>query len=107
MPPASPHNWFVSGSNSEISEQTNSEDSGFPADLLVALDRSGRRGLSAQLEHQLRSAIQQGRLSSGTLLPPTRTLARDLGVARSVVVTAYEHLATDGYLGGRRGSGTR
>jgi GntR family transcriptional regulator/MocR family aminotransferase len=97
----------MSGSNSSIFEQTNSDDSAFPSDLLVALDRSGRRGLSAQLQQQLRSAIQQGRLSSGTLLPPTRTLARDLGVARSVVVAAYEHLATDGYLSGRQGSGTR
>jgi GntR family transcriptional regulator/MocR family aminotransferase len=54
----------------------------------------------------LRSAIQQGRLPAGTVLPPTRTLARDLGVARSVVVAAYEHLTTDGYLRGRQGSGT-
>jgi GntR family transcriptional regulator / MocR family aminotransferase len=107
IPPASADNWFVSGSNWENSEQTNSEDSGFPSDLLVALDRSGRGGLSAQLQQQLRSAIQQGRLTSGTLLPPTRALARDLGVARSVVVAAYEHLATDGYLSGRQGSGTR
>jgi GntR family transcriptional regulator/MocR family aminotransferase len=97
----------VSGSNSEVFEQTNTDDSDFPSDLLVELDRSGRRGLSAQLQQQLRSAIQQGRLTSGTVLPPTRALARDLGVARSVVVSAYEHLATDGYLGGRRGSGTR
>jgi GntR family transcriptional regulator / MocR family aminotransferase len=55
----------------------------------------------------LRSAIQQGRLPAGAVLPPTRTLARDLGVARSVVVAAYEHLATDGYLSGRQGSGTQ
>jgi GntR family transcriptional regulator / MocR family aminotransferase len=97
----------VSGSNSDISEQTNSADPGFPSDLLVTLDRSGRRGLAVQLQQQLRSAIQQGRLAAGTVLPPTRTLARDLGVARSVVVAAYEHLATDGYLSGRQGSGTR
>jgi GntR family transcriptional regulator/MocR family aminotransferase len=107
MPPASTHNWCVSGSNQNISEQTNYDDSGFPSDLLVGLDRSDRRGLSAQLQQQLRSAIQQGRLSSGTILPPTRTLARDLGVARSVVVATYEHLAADGYLNGRQGSGTR
>ncbi|HXO54555.1 MAG TPA: GntR family transcriptional regulator, partial [Mycobacterium sp.] len=66
----------------------------------MRLDRSDRRGLSAQLQQQLRTAIQQGHLSAGTVLPPTRTLARDLGVARSVVVAAYEHLATDGYLSG-------
>jgi GntR family transcriptional regulator/MocR family aminotransferase len=97
----------VSGSNPEFSEQTNSSEPGFPSDLLVALDRSGRRGLSAQLQQQLRSAIQQGRLPAGTVLPPTRTLAHELGIARSVVVSAYEHLATDGYLSGRQGSGTQ
>ena len=87
-------------------EQTNSMPSGFPADLLVELDRSERRGLGTQLQRQLRSAIQSGRLPSGTVLPPSRTLARELGVARSVVVSAYEHLAADGYLSGRQGSGT-
>jgi GntR family transcriptional regulator/MocR family aminotransferase len=107
MPSASLHNWCVSGSNSRLFEHTNSDDTGFPSDLLVALDRSGRRGLSAQLQQQLRSAIQQGRLPAGTVLPATRTLARDLGIARSVVVAAYEHLATDGYLSGRQGSGTQ
>jgi GntR family transcriptional regulator / MocR family aminotransferase len=107
MPPASRHNWCVSASNSELSEQTNCGDTGFPSDLLVALDRSGRRNLSAQLQLALRAAIQQGRLPAGTVLPATRTLARDLGVARSVVVAAYENLATDGYLSGRQGSGTQ
>jgi GntR family transcriptional regulator/MocR family aminotransferase len=97
----------VSRSNSEIFEQTNSDDAGFPTDVLVALDRSERRGLREQLQQQLRSAIQQGRLPVGTLLPASRTLASDLGVARSVVVDAYEHLVADGYLGGRQGSGTR
>jgi GntR family transcriptional regulator/MocR family aminotransferase len=74
---------------------------------LVALDTSDRRGLREQLQQQLRSAIQQGRLPAGTALPPTRTLARDLGVARSVVVDAYEQLEADGYVAGRQGSGTR
>jgi GntR family transcriptional regulator/MocR family aminotransferase len=97
----------VSRSNTELFEQTNSDDAGFPTDLLLALDRSERRGLREQLQQQLRSAIQQGKLPAGTLLPASRTLASDLGVARSVVVDAYEHLVADGYLGGRQGSGTR
>jgi GntR family transcriptional regulator/MocR family aminotransferase len=101
----------VSGSNSDISEQANLADAdpdpGFPLDILLTLDRSERRGLREQLQQHLRSAIQQGRLPAGTLLPPSRTLARDLGVARSVVVDAYEHLAADGYLDCRQGSGTR
>jgi len=101
----------VSGSNSDIFEQTNLADAdpdpGFPLDILLTLDRSERRGLREQLQQHLRSAIQQGRLPAGTVLPPSRTLARDLGVARSVVVDAYEHLTADGYLDGRQGSGTR
>ena len=59
------------------------------------------------MQQQLRTAIQNGRLSAGTVLPASRTLAQDLGVARSVVVNAYEQLAADGYVGGRQGSGTR
>ena len=113
----------MSGSNSDIFEQTNLADAdadadddddgdadpdpGFPLDILLTLDRSERRGLREQLQQHLRSAIQQGRLPAGTVLPPSRTLARDLGVARSVVVDAYEHLTADGYLDGRQGSGTR
>jgi GntR family transcriptional regulator/MocR family aminotransferase len=97
----------VSRSNDELFEQTNSDDAGFPLDVLLALDRSERRGLRDQLQQQLRSAIQQGKLPAGTVLPASRTLASDLGVARSVVVDAYEHLVADGYLGGRQGSGTR
>jgi GntR family transcriptional regulator/MocR family aminotransferase len=97
----------VSRSNTEISQQTNSSEAGFPTDVLLAVDRSDRRRLREQLQQQLRSAIQRGRLPAGTLLPPSRTMARDLGVARSVVVDAYEHLSADGYLSGRQGSGTR
>lgn len=95
----------MSGSNFDGYAHTNS--SGFPADILVNLDRSVRTGLAAQLQHQLRAAIQQGRLAEGTLLPASRILAQQLGVSRSVVVTAYEHLTADGYLSGRQGSGTR
>ena len=96
----------MSRSNQAELEQTNSEE-GFPPDLLLAFDSSDRRGLREQLQQELRSAIQQGRLPAGTLLPPSRTLARDLGIARSVVVDTYAQLAADGYVAGRQGSGTR
>jgi GntR family transcriptional regulator/MocR family aminotransferase len=104
--PAWPYDWLVSGSNSDNSEQANLSVPGFP-DILVALNRSRRRGLREQLQQQLRFAIQQGQLPTGVLLPPSRTLARELGVARSVVVDAYEQLAAEGYLGTQQGSGTR
>src|SRR3954462_15877892 len=93
------------------SDRTNSvpglAEPGFPADLLVALDRSADRGLRRQLEGELRRAIRHGRLPVGTALPPSRVLAKDLGVARGVVVEAYEQLAAEGYLEARQGSGTR
>ena len=70
------------------------------------MDRS-KRGVRQQLQQQLRAAIRDGRLPAGTLLPPSRVMAHDLGVARSVVVDAYEQLGADGYLCARQGSGTR
>ena len=101
------YDWFVSRSNQTAVKQTNLEEAGFPPDILLSLDRSARRGVREQLQQQLRSAIQDGRISAGTALPPSRVLAHDLGVARSVVVDVYEQLAGDGYLGARQGSGTR
>src|SRR3954466_12716983 len=92
------------------SDRTNSvatAEPGFPSDLLVALDRSADRGLRRQLEGELRRAIRHGRLPVGTALPPSRVLAKDVGVARGVVVDAYAQLAAEGYLEARQGSGTR
>jgi GntR family transcriptional regulator/MocR family aminotransferase len=91
-------------------QQTNSgarDETAFPADLLVTLERTGARGLREQLEDELRQAIRRGRLPIGTALPASRVLARELGVARGVVVEAYEQLAAEGYLEARQGSGTR
>jgi GntR family transcriptional regulator / MocR family aminotransferase len=62
--------------------------------------------LAEQLAGALRAAIGDGRLPPGTRLPSTRGLATDLRVSRGVVVGAYEQLAAEGRLTGRRGSGT-
>ncbi|PRC48353.1 PLP-dependent aminotransferase family protein, partial [Mycobacterium sp. ITM-2017-0098] len=47
-----------------------------------------------------------GRLAPGTLLPPSRTLAADLGLARNTVADAYAELVAEGWLASRQGSGT-
>jgi len=83
------------------------DEAAFPPDLLVALDRSSGRSLREQLEDELRDAIRRGRLPAGTVLPASRVLARQLAVARGIVVDAYEQLAAEGYLEARQGSGTR
>lgn len=63
--------------------------------------------LRGQLEQALRAAIRSGRLQAGVLLPPSRVLARELGVSRGVVVDSYSQLVAEGYLSARGGSGTR
>jgi GntR family transcriptional regulator / MocR family aminotransferase len=62
--------------------------------------------LRSQLERQLREGIRSGRLRTAARLPPSRELARELGVSRGVVVDAYSQLVAEGYLVARRGSGT-
>ena len=75
-------------------------------DLHLDLDRSAGR-LGMRLAAGIREAVRAGRLTPGTRLPATRALARDLGISRGVVVTAYEQLAAEGFLVSRQGDGTR
>jgi GntR family transcriptional regulator / MocR family aminotransferase len=72
----------------------------------ISVDRGASASLLAQMVEALRSAVRAGRIAGGTKLPPSRELARELGVSRSVVVLAYEQLEAEGYLEGRVGSGT-
>lgn len=90
-----------------MEKQTNSPRTGFPSDVLVDLRPEEGRGLRERLEHALRVAIQNRRLVAGTKLPPSRVLAAELGISRSVVVEAYAALTADGYLEARQGAGTR
>ena len=78
-------------------------DSSVPLDL--GPDGSGP--LYERLTRALREAIRCSRLPAGSLLPPSRILAADLGCSRWVVTEAYAQLATAGYVEARTGSGTR
>jgi GntR family transcriptional regulator/MocR family aminotransferase len=60
----------------------------------------------AGLEQALRDAIRSGRLAAGARLPPTRSLAGDLGLSRNTVAAAYSQLVAEGWLSARRGAGT-
>jgi GntR family transcriptional regulator/MocR family aminotransferase len=86
-------------SDSVLLERTNS--------LLVHLERDSGVALHRQIETSIRDAIRTGRLSRGSSLPPTRTLADELDVSRGVVVEAYQQLIAEGYLTSRRGGYTR
>ncbi|MGW7526421.1 MocR-like pyridoxine biosynthesis transcription factor PdxR [Streptomyces sp. NPDC054783] len=78
---------------------------GIGADLHLEL--SGPGGRRAALTRALREAVRSGRLAAGTRLPPYRSLAADLGVARNTVADAYAELVAEGWLTARQGSGTR
>ncbi len=66
--------------------------------LAVAGLPSGGGTLRARLEARIRAGVASGRLAPGEALPGSRTLARELGVARITVATAYEQLIAEGYL---------
>jgi GntR family transcriptional regulator/MocR family aminotransferase len=59
-----------------------------------------------RLYEQIRAGILSGQLAAGSRLPPSRALAVEAGVSRNTVLTAFEQLLAEGYLEGRRGSGT-
>ena len=62
--------------------------------------------LHQQIADQIRFQIEQGEVSSGMTLPSSRDLARQLGVARGTVVSAYEELCVAGLCESRVGRGT-
>jgi GntR family transcriptional regulator/MocR family aminotransferase len=68
--------------------------------------RPGARGVRDLLINALRDAVRSGRLTPGTALPPSRTLAADLGIARNTVAESYAELVAEGWLASRQGAGT-
>jgi GntR family transcriptional regulator / MocR family aminotransferase len=66
----------------------------------------GARGTRELLLGALRDAVRSGRLAAGTMLPPSRSLAADLGLARNTVAEAYAELVAEGWLASRQGAGT-
>lgn len=62
--------------------------------------------LYRQMYDQLRAAILSGKISPGTRLPSTRTLANELGISRNTVTTAFSQLVAEGYIECRVGSGS-
>jgi GntR family transcriptional regulator/MocR family aminotransferase len=76
-------------------------------ELLLALERRAAVPLHEQLELELRDQVRSGRLAPGSRLPSSRSLARDLGLSRGVVLEAYAQLVAEGYLTASQGAPTR
>ena len=69
----------------------------------IVVDRASVSPIHRQIRSQIASAIR-ARATDGARLPSSRMLARLLGVSRNTVLTAYDELAADGLIDGRRGA---
>lgn len=76
-------------------------------ETLLDLSTTKPGPLHGRLAEAIRTAVRDGRVPLGAALPPSRTLASDLGVSRWTVTQAYGQLITEGYLSGKTGSATR
>ncbi len=71
----------------------------------ICIDPANPMPAYRQLYFALREQIEQGVIAPGMHLPPIRTLAQELGIARNTVDTAYRQLKVEGYVKSKRGSG--
>ncbi|MEE8112322.1 MAG: PLP-dependent aminotransferase family protein [Acidobacteriota bacterium] len=74
--------------------------------LMPRLDRRQPSPLYLQLREALLEMIQGDRFPAGSRLPPTRTLARQLGLNRTTVCAAYNSLESAGWVASHVGRGT-
>lgn len=99
--PKGPSVWF----NPTVNSWANLGSRDLHLDLRETIT-PGTRGARELLITGLRDAVRSGRLPPGTMLPPSRTLATDLGLARNTVAEAYAELVAQGWLASRQGAGT-
>ncbi|ACL61598.1 PLP-dependent aminotransferase family protein [Methylobacterium nodulans] len=88
-----------------VAEMTTTSRRKAVLDLPLRLER-GAGSQARRIHAAIRDAILDGQLAAGLRLPSSRALAEQLGVRRSVVVVAYEHLYGDGLVESRTGAGT-
>lgn len=72
----------------------------------LSLDLDGALPVYRQIADGIRAALGDGRLVAGQQLPPTRDLAKQLGVNRNTVIAAYDLLIEMGVASGHTGRGT-
>ncbi|MEL6180665.1 MAG: winged helix-turn-helix domain-containing protein, partial [Myxococcota bacterium] len=73
---------------------------------VLSLSHVSDTPLFLQIAHAVTDAIQAGQLRSGERLPGSRSLARQLGVHRNTVLTAYAELEAQGWLCTEQARGT-
>jgi DNA-binding transcriptional MocR family regulator len=74
--------------------------------MQISLNRSSPQPLYAQLAQDIQRRIRSGALPPGARLPTVRDLARQLGVTRLTIHSAYSELQADGWVEATVGRGT-
>jgi len=62
------------------------------------IDRRSREPLFLQLARAVSSDVRRGRLTPGSRLPGTRSLANTLDIHRNTVLAAYRELEAEGWI---------
>jgi GntR family transcriptional regulator, regulator for abcA and norABC len=70
-------------------------------------DRTDKKPIYKQIAEYIEQGISSGQFPSDSVLPSERTLAKELNVNRSTIVSAYEELQSLGIVDRKKGSGTR
>jgi len=77
-----------------------------PTQSFSPLDPTAPEPIYRQLYWRFRGAIADGLLKPGERIPAARALAKELGLARGTIDTAYSLLAAEGYIQSRGQAGT-
>ncbi|MCP1122859.1 PLP-dependent aminotransferase family protein [Bacillus sp. 3103sda1] len=70
-------------------------------------DRANKKPVYKQIADYIEYGISSGEFSPNSMLPSERTLAKELQVNRSTIVSAYQELQSLGVVERKKGSGTR
>ena len=74
--------------------------------MQIELNRASAQPLYMQLAHNIQRRIRSGALPAGARLPTVRELARQLGVTRLTIHSAYSELQSGGWVEATVGRGT-
>src|SRR5262245_41743336 len=74
--------------------------------MLIELNRNSAQPLYVQLAQDIQRRIRSGALPAGARLPTVRELARQLGVTRLTIHSAYSELQAGGWVEATVGRGT-
>jgi DNA-binding transcriptional MocR family regulator len=89
-----------------IGQRNKPEQSQSRPNVQINLNRGGPQPLYTQLAQDIQRRIRSGALPPGARLPTVRELARQLGVTRLTVHTAYSELQAGGWVEATVGRGT-